>query len=244
MLELSVVTVRAGRKRLLENISCTVPNGAVVALIGPNGAGKTTLLQTIGKVGVRHTIEGSIESDHGRYPSVAFCPDSQIGFLDLSPEENIDLLLCALDLTPGEHAARREAVVRLLDVDEVLPPRLAHCSLGIRRRVDIMLTMCKNADLYIFDEPYNGLDASWVRHFSRLVTEIADAGRTVVIASHLTDFLLPISDHVFELANGRLTQERTAKRGTLVSGMFHSDENQALYDPPLQWLRCAPASDT
>ncbi len=186
---------------VLKEVSCTARDGDVVALVGPNGAGKSTLLRAIAAVRDGATAKGSIRGN----TSVSYCPDATLGFLDLSIAENIELLMLALDWDQSTCDDRREDLIALVGLPGKENETLDRLSSGMRRRLDIVLSVAKDADLYLFDEPYKGLDAEWVKTLSSLLQKLRAEGKATVVATHAVDLLLPQATQLWTLDGGRLS---------------------------------------
>ncbi len=213
MLDISRLTVKLGRNEILRDVTCSAAAGDVVAVVGPNGAGKTTLLHTIAGLIDRASYAGSI---HVRGAAGAvLCPDSQLAFLDLTVVENLELMMLALEWERETRDERREYLLRLVLRDDHSRKPIHMLSSGVRRRLDIVLTICKPAGVYLFDEPFNGLDADWTRTFLGIVRSLSAAERTCVIASHAVDLLLPESNSLWELNRGQLVRTIRPDEGRL-----------------------------
>lgn len=213
MLEISGLTVRRGRTEILRDVTCSAAAGEVVSVIGPNGAGKTTLLHTIAGLVGRASYTGSIDIPGAT--GAALCPDSQLAFLDLSVAENLEFVMLGLEWERETRDARREYLLNLVLQDDHYRRPVHTLSSGVRRRLDIVLTICKPAGVYLFDEPFNGLDADWTRKFLRIVRCLSAAGRTCVIASHAFDLVLPVSNSLWELNRGLLVRTLRNDEGGL-----------------------------
>lgn len=232
MLEVSNLSVRFGRNHALLDVSCRARPGSIVALVGPNAAGKTTLLRAIARLINKTSVSGTV-SGAG---TIAYCPDTGTGFFDLTVAENIELLMLALEWNATDRAARRSALVRLVSTEPVGSSLLDTLSLGLRRRVDIALTVCKPAAVYLFDEPYNGLDATWIRTFSGLLTELSASGRTCIVASHSIDLLLPVASSLWEIDKGRLIQEIHKSPGAIAADSLETLRTESHAGARLPWL--------
>jgi ABC-type multidrug transport system ATPase subunit len=213
MLEISGLTVRRGRTEILRDVTCSAAAGEVVSVIGPNGAGKTTLLHTIAGLVGRASYTGSIDIPGAA--GAVLCPDSQLAFLDLSVAENLEFVMLGLEWERETRDARREYLLNLVLQDDHYRRPVHTLSSGVRRRLDIVLTICKPAGVYLFDEPFNGLDADWTRKFLRIVRCLSAAGRTCVIASHAFDLVLPVSNSLWELNRGLLVRTLRNDEGGL-----------------------------
>ena len=89
MVGLDRLTIEFGATTVLSEVSCTALDGEVVALVGPNGAGKSTLLRAMAGVLEGAAVHGLLDVPQ----RVSYCPDSTLGFLDLSIAENLELMM-------------------------------------------------------------------------------------------------------------------------------------------------------
>jgi len=222
MLDISHLTVTLGQNQILRDVTCSALAGDVVAVVGPNGAGKTTLLHAIAGLIAPASYGGSMRV-HGQAGAV-LCPDSQLAFLDLTVVENIELMMLALEWERETRDARREYLLHLVLQDDHHGKPVHTLSSGVRRRLDIVLTVCKAAGVYLFDEPFNGLDAEWTRTFLGIVRSLSAAGRTCVIVSHAVDLLLSESNSLWELNRGQIVRTISHGEGRLdASGTLWGD---------------------
>jgi ABC-2 type transport system ATP-binding protein len=200
----------------IRDVSFTLPGGTVAGLVGPNGSGKTTLLRFV--AGIPHpgaqTVSGSVllqnPATHADQ-EVVFVSDSSHTFAELSPEENLLLLGLAMGLDRPEALRRASASLRLVGADRYPSTSVVSLSLGMRRRLDIALAVHRRASVYIFDEPFNGLDVDGMEAFRAIVAAVSGTGRIVLIASHAVATLAPMCDLVLALDSGRV--ERTISAG-------------------------------
>lgn len=167
---------------------------------------------------------------------VAWCPDSNVGFLDLTPLENVDLLLLALGVSGDERKDRLVIARQMLDLESAADRPLGDLSLGMRRRTDIVLSVLRRSAVYLFDEPYSGLDAGWIQAFAELIVGLATAGRTVVVASHAIDLLLSNSDTLWEIDRGMVTGVRSGNRGSFSPDDLSQPETRRHSVGTLPWL--------
>ena len=234
MLEISGLNVKLGRTEVLRDVTCSAAPGEVVAVIGPNGAGKTTLLHTIAGFIGRESYAGSI--DVRGAAGAVLCPDSRLAFLDLTVPENLELVMLGLEWQREARDAHREYLLSLVLQEDHRRRPVHALSSGVRRRLDIVLTICKRASVYLFDEPFNGLDASWARTFLRIVRCLSAAGRTCVIASHAFDLLLPVSNSLWELNRGHLVRAFRQDEGGLDAAVIDYADPTHDRTVELPWL--------
>ena len=209
MIEVSHVTKTFGRKRALNDLSLTVPLGAVYGLVGSNGAGKTTALRHL--MGIYRPDSGTVSI--GGLP-VYENPDvkRRIGYIpdDLSvlgSETITDLARFYRAVYPRFDAGRFTALREVFRLDERTP--LRRFSKGMQKHAAFWLALCMRPDYLVLDEPVDGLDPVMRRQIWSLVVEdVAGYGTTMLVSSHNLRELEDICDHVGIMHEGQMLLER------------------------------------
>ena len=169
--------------RAVNGIDLRIGRGEVVALLGPNGAGKTTLLDMV--IGLSEPTAGSLRVLGERPRAVAasgrISAVLQTGGLlsDLSVRETVEVIASFHRAGP-----RVAEVMRRADLEGIAGRRVGKCSGGEQQRVKFALALLPDPDVLVLDEPTAGMDVVARRHFWDTMREDADAGRTVVFATH------------------------------------------------------------
>lgn len=132
-----------GEKHVLENFSCTLPAPGLTALMGPSGVGKTTLFRIL--LGLEKPDSGVIFGMEGKTLSVVFQEDRL--FPDLTVLQNAEVA-----------GTNGEAWLARLGLQSELSAYPQSLSGGMRRRVSIARAICRNGDVFLLDEPFQGLD--------------------------------------------------------------------------------------
>ena len=210
MLELKNVTKTFGDFKALDNLSMTVPKGAVYGLVGPNGAGKSTAIrcllgvyrpeqgtiilngQTIYENPEVKTTIGSIPDDIFYFPS-ATLEDMRKYYRGLYPKFDDELFerLCEVFKLPRKSPIRR-------------------FSKGMQKQAAFHLSICTRPELLVLDEPVDGLDPVMRRQvWSLLLSDVVQHGTTVLISSHNLRELEDICDHVGIMDHGKMLLERS-----------------------------------
>jgi ABC-2 type transport system ATP-binding protein len=181
------LTVIRGGRPVLADLSLAVRTGSVTGLLGPSGCGKTTLMRAI--VGVQIVAGGSVEV-LGRpagapelRPRVGYVTQAPSVYADLSVEENLRYFGAILGVGP-------ERVDELLETVELAPVRrrvVGALSGGQRSRVSLASALLNNPELLVLDEPTVGLDPVLRADLWRMFHELARAGTTLLISSHVMD---------------------------------------------------------
>lgn len=203
------LTKHYGGTVALEAFDLTVPAGIVFGCLGPNGAGKTTLIRLL--VGLLRPTRGRAEVfgiDTRRDPDavqarVGYLPGDFTAYRDLNGAQYLRYLASLRDRSRRdrleEHAAR---LAERLELD--LSRRVGALSHGNRQKVGIVQAFMHDPELLVLDEPTTGLDPLMQREFLSIVREARDAGRTVVLSSHILTEVEAVADVVGILHQGEL----------------------------------------
>jgi len=205
IIEIEHVTKRYGSMAAVDDVSLRIEEGRVYGLLGRNGAGKTTLMSLL--TGQEFATSGRIEVfgqmpvEHaGVLQQLCFIRESQRYPDDFKPKH---VLSSAPWFFPNWDA---EYATRLVD-DFRLPVnrRIKKLSRGQLSAVGVIVGLASRAPLTIFDEPYLGLDAAARQLFyDRLLADIGEHPRTVLLSTHLIDEVSDLLEHVFVIDQGRL----------------------------------------
>jgi ABC-2 type transport system ATP-binding protein len=181
------LTVVRGGRPVLQDVSLRVRAGTVCGLLGPSGCGKTTLMRAI--VGVQIVAEGDVEV-LGRpagapdlRPRVGYVTQAPSVYADLSIEENLRYFAAIV----GAGAARIERVLETVDLDPARGQVVGALSGGERSRVSLASALLGSPELLVLDEPTVGLDPVLRADLWQKFHELADAGATLLISSHVMD---------------------------------------------------------
>lgn len=171
--------------KAVDGLDLSIRRGEVVALLGPNGAGKTTTLDML--LGLTDPSAGSV-SIFGEKPAKAakagvIAAVLQTGGLlsDLTVRETVEVIA---SLHGREALARVPGVLAATDLAPLARRRIAKCSGGEQQRVKFALALVADPDILVLDEPTAGMDVTARRHFWNVMRADADAGRTIIFATH------------------------------------------------------------
>jgi len=211
---LTIKNLRAGYSgnTILDGVNLTLNHGEVVAILGRNGVGKTTTLRAI--TGVAEISAGAIVLDGlditGK-PShtinqagLTMVPEGRRLFPNLTVYENLQLAMRKGGMTVAEIYTLFPRLVNRNDT------RAENLSGGERQMVAIARALMAPAKVILLDEPFEGLAPSVVQEVLDAVIRLRDRA-SVIIVEHQADLVLPISDRVYVLVNGRVAYENTAE---------------------------------
>lgn len=207
----------ASNRRLLDDITLTIPSGAFVALVGPSGAGKTTLLRAI--AGLDHYSSGSIELDgnqldnlQDRASKIGFVFQNYALFPHMSVARNISF---GLDVQPRDIRPTKQAIVsRVQELLELMqlsgmggayPARLSG---GQRQRVALARALATGPGVLLLDEPFGALDPIVRRTIRTWLRSLHDQlGLTTILVTHDQEEALEVADRIVVMQHGRIVQD-------------------------------------
>ena len=194
-------------KAVLRDVSVGFERGRIYGVVGPNGSGKTMLLRAIcgfirldaGTV----TINGETVEFNRKLPDSVGVIIENPGFvLQETGMQNLKYLAgINRDFDPEE----TERLLRLFDLWEHADSTVKSYSLGMRQKLAIVQALMEHQHLIVLDEPTNGLDQESVAMFLAEMRHQRDKGNTVIIASHHSDELNQIADHIYTMREGMLS---------------------------------------
>ncbi len=219
MFEGPVITARGlaksfGAVRALDGLDVDILAGTT-GLLGPNGAGKSTFLKVVLGVvapdeGAASVLGGDVAREGARIRRrVGYMPEKDCHFPGLSAVDVV--ALCGeLSGLPRKEAFRRaHEVLHYVGLSEQRYRAVDGFSTGTRQRVKLAAAIVHDPDLLILDEPTNGLDPAGRRDFLRLVGDVAAAGVSVVLSTHLLPDVEAVCTRAIVVARGRVLREGT-----------------------------------
>ena len=210
MLEIKNLTKTFGNFKALDNLSMTVPKGAVYGLVGPNGAGKSTAIRHM--TGVYRPDSGSVTvlgqpvyENPAVKETIGYIPDDIFFFPSATLE---DMRSYYKGIYPQFDDTLFD---RLYEVFQ-LPKKgqIRRFSKGMQKQAAFHLAICTRPELLILDEPVDGLDPVMRRQvWSLILSDVAQRDTTVLISSHNLRELEDICDHVGIMEQGKMLLERS-----------------------------------
>ncbi|MFI7465277.1 ATP-binding cassette domain-containing protein [Nonomuraea sp. NPDC049646] len=218
---LNIVSVAGLRKsygahRVLDGIDLSIPQGSVFALLGPNGAGKTTTVQILSTLIKADAGELRVAGhDLSREPDkvrAAIGVTGQFSAVDglLTGEENLRLMADLLHLGRAEGRRRAGELLERFDLTGAAGKPAAAYSGGMRRRLDLAMTMVGTPRLIFLDEPTTGLDPRSRRTMWQIVRDLVrQDGVTIFLTTQYLEEADELADRIALLSQGRLVAEGT-----------------------------------
>lgn len=193
----------------VSDVSCTIGYG-VTALLGPNGAGKSTLFRLLCGLtppsrGAVRVLGGNPRVDISLTRHIGLVPQQESVFEPLSAFEFVRLAGILHGLGDADSAARQALGIVELDAEDPRP--LTAYSKGMRQRVKVAQALVHDPDVLFLDEPLTGLDPRQRLHMVDAIQRLGNAGKCVVVSSHILEEVERFSARVLVIVKGRLAAE-------------------------------------
>ncbi|MZE70079.1 ATP-binding cassette domain-containing protein [Streptomyces sp. SID5789] len=205
-----------GDKTILDGIDLTVPAGSIFSLLGPNGAGKTTTVKILSTLITGEADElfvgghSSLADPHAVRASIGVT--GQFSAVDglITGEENMQLMA---DLQHLSHREGRRTVAELLErfhlTDAARKPASTYSG-GMKRRLDIAMTLVGDPRIIFLDEPTTGLDPRSRHNTWEIIRELVSGGVTVFLTTQYLEEADELADRIAVLSDGKLAAEGSA----------------------------------
>jgi ABC-2 type transport system ATP-binding protein len=198
-----------GPIRALDGLDLEVPRGVVYGFLGPNGAGKTTTMRIL--TGLIRSDAGEVELfgkrlrwlDRKAMFDVGALIESPAFYPYLSGRDNLRVI-AGVGARPAP--GRVDAVLEIVHLADRAGDKFATYSLGMKQRLGIAAALLNEPPLLLLDEPANGLDPAGIVDIRALLQELAWAGTTVFVSSHILPEIQQMADEIAIIARGRLVR--------------------------------------
>lgn len=191
MLQINIVEKKFGNKIILQNLNFSIEKNGLYGIVGKNGSGKTTFFKCLSHL---TNFQGTILFKRNKISleNIAFIPTEPYLYEHLSVKEFYSFYAKMLDIP-----VKTEMI---FDVDNSLLIR--ELSTGMRKKIYINAVFQKEYDIYVFDEPFNGLDIESVYELRKIIIQLSE-NKIVFISSHLLESLNRC-EYIFVLNNSKL----------------------------------------
>ena len=255
-IELDALTVRFGRRTILDRLQATV-SGRAIGLLGPNGAGKSTLIQTVlgfhpPAAGGARVLGLDVRKEQREVRRrVGYMPENDAFIAGMSAVRFVRMMAELSGLPPTAALERAHQALFYVGLGEARYRKLETFSLGMKQLIKLAQALVHGPKLLLLDEPTNGLDPPARSRMLKLIREIRDSGDVkLVLSSHLLPDVEACCDQVLILKQGRIAaycdleeQRRVNKAFVLLEVEGESDEKVQSFLGAARKLGCehAPA---
>ena len=210
MLEMKNVTKKFGSFVALDDLTLTVPKGAVYGLVGPNGAGKSTAIRHL--TGVYKADAGDVLCNGQKVyenpavkQGIGYIPDDIFYYPSATME---DMRRFYKGMYPGFDDGLFQRLREVFDLP--MDSSIRRFSKGMQKQGAFHLALCTKPEVLILDEPVDGLDPVMRRQvMSLILSDVAERGTTVLISSHNLRELEDVCDHVGIMDHGKMLLEKS-----------------------------------
>src|SRR6202040_2291800 len=214
---ISVANLRKvyGTKAAVDGLDLEVPRGSFFGFLGPNGAGKTTTIRML--MGLAPPPSGSIEllglpmPEHSLEVKgkIGLVPDESLLFDHLTGLEFTEFVGRMYGLTRPMARERGRELLTLFELDGDLRKLIGDYSKGMRKRVAMAAALIHRPELFLLDEPFEGVDAVGARLMKEILLEQVRHGATIFLTSHVLEVVERLCDRVGIIHEGKLVAEGT-----------------------------------
>ena len=210
LIEIKNLTKRFENKEVLKDISLRISKGKIIGLLGKNGAGKTTLIKLINDLLTPTSGEILINGNKIGVETkklISYLPERTYLNKQMRVSEVIDYFD---DFYDNFDSNKAKKLLKDLDLD--INQKLSKMSKGMQEKVQLVLVMSRNADLYILDEPLGGVDPATRDYILDTILSNFNENASVIISTHLISDIEKILDEVVFIDKGKITLQSDADK--------------------------------
>ncbi|HCE11584.1 MAG TPA: 3-dehydroquinate dehydratase [Enterococcus sp.] len=244
MIEIKHLVKKYGTTLALKDLSLTIRQGEIFGFLGHNGAGKSTTIKSM--VSILQPTSGEIFVDGQALSShreaikkqIAYVPDSPDLFLQLTAAEYWDLIAAAYEVPQEKKEQRLQELGQLFDMLTHAEETIASFSHGMRQKTLLIGALIPDPDIWILDEPLQGLDPQAAYDLKQMMKQHAEKGKTVIFSTHVLDTAQQLCDQLAILKKGELLYNGS------VSTLLADNPDTSLETIYLQMTGRSPESQT
>jgi ABC-2 type transport system ATP-binding protein len=210
IIEVKGLSKRYGRTTVLEDLCFDIRKGEIFGLFGPNGAGKSTFISIIAAL-IRPTAgdilvnNASVTGQPARVKScIGFVPQDIALYTALSGRDNLDFWAGIYGLRGKLKKERIAEAIALSRLEDRIKEKVSHYSGGMKRRLNISVSLLHHPEILIMDEPTVGVDIQSRRVIMDALASLKNEGRTIIFTSHYTDELEMLCDRIAVMDKGKI----------------------------------------
>jgi ABC-2 type transport system ATP-binding protein len=204
-----------GQKAAVDGLDLDVPRGCFFGFLGPNGAGKTTTIRML--MGLAPPTSGTIELLGLAMPEhalevkgrIGLVPDESLLFDHLTGREFTEFVGRMYGLGRSVARERSRELLELFELDAEPSKLIADYSKGMRKRVAMAAALIHRPELFLLDEPFEGVDAVGARLMKDILLEQVRRGATMFLTSHVLEVVERLCDRVAIIHDGKLVKSGT-----------------------------------
>lgn len=206
---------KAYAKPVLRGIDLTVNKASIIGYLGPNGAGKSTTIKILTGLisdyeGTVHVLGYDLRKDSMEVKRrIGYIPEQAALYEVLSPLEFLQFVGQLYGLAEANIYTKSMELLKIFGLEGHAKQRMTTFSKGMRQKVLIISGLLHNPEIIFLDEPLNGLDANAVILMKEVLSQLAQAGKTIFYSSHIMDVVEKLADRIIILNEGRMIADGT-----------------------------------
>ncbi len=203
---LNGVSKSFGKFRAVDNLSLSVPRGAMFGLLGPNGAGKTTTIRMI--MNITAPDSGDIQilghpMDRRMQNRIGYLPEERGLYRKMKVIDHLYFLAAIKEVSRDEARRRIEDWLDKMELRPWLNKKVDELSKGMQQKIQFIATIVHDPDILILDEPFSGLDPINVALMRDFFIEFRQRGKTIVFCTHVLEQAEKLCDDICLMARSR-----------------------------------------
>jgi ABC-2 type transport system ATP-binding protein len=215
MIQLNNISKSYGNHQAVKDVSFKVNSGEVFGFLGPNGAGKTTCIRMI--TGILPPSSGSIEI-HGmnirEKPEeckriTGYIPDRPYLYEKLKGWEFVEFILDLYEIRSDAAIQQANDYFELFDLEFAKYQLIEDYSHGMKQKLVVLTSLLPDPDVIVIDEPMVGLDPKGARNLKRLIRELAERGKTILLSTHTMSVAEEVCDRIAIIHHGIIRETGT-----------------------------------
>jgi len=212
ILKLNQISRYYAKNPVVNNLSFTINRGESVAILGPNGAGKTTTLSMI--CGLLKPSQGCIELNEEplcakNQKHIGLVPQELALYDELSVLQNFQIFSALYQLSTTQRNTRIQSLAHMVGLEEKLSATVKDLSGGMKRRLNIAVSLLHEPSLILFDEPTVGVDPQSRNAIFDNILELKKQGATILYTTHYMEEAEKLCDRVIIIDHGQLVVDES-----------------------------------
>ena len=196
--------------RALKALDLEIRRGEIFGLLGPNGSGKTTTIKLL--LGLLFPTSGEVNilgrpaSDVAKNERIGYLPEESYLYRFLNAEETLYFYGRLFKIPSAIRRQKVAQLIQMVGLDTANKRQLREYSKGMTRRLGLAQALINDPDLIVLDEPTSGLDPIGTRNMKKLILQLKEQGKTIIMSSHLLGDVQDVCDRVGILYQGELKE--------------------------------------
>ncbi|MGT2650095.1 ABC transporter ATP-binding protein [Streptococcus troglodytae] len=219
MLEIKNLEKTYSKQQVLKSISVSARQGKIIGLVGVNGSGKSTLLKCIS--GLIQDYNGLVHYDG----KISYSIENPTFYNNITVYTNLKLFT-TLSGTVSEKTI--DNILEKVGLTDAKNKKVSELSLGMKQKLAIARMILSGGDIFLLDEPFNGLDYITKLQLRDIILDLKGEGKLIIISSHILEELGQICDTVWHLTNGLLKSSINLQDNNRIYTLRFIDQPNAL----------------